>query len=150
LNREFEPQKPEEKPRDILISSASTHFVGKVGYNILAREGGTQWVLRVLHTDYKEKRKEILEKIKKIIKEETTPWLKTGLKIDFKFNPGYRPLIHRYPEIVNIARKSAQDIIGSRFKLNEEASLAGEDFSFYLENFRGKEIPGAFIMVGGG
>lgn len=149
LNKEFEPQRPEEKPRDILVSSASTHFVGKVGYNILAREGGAQWVLRILHADYKEKRKEILEKIKEAVSKETEPWLKSGLEVEFKFNPGYRPLIHRHPEILKIARKSAQDVIGSSFKLNEQASLGGEDFSFYLEEFRGKEIPGAFLMVGG-
>ena len=32
--------------------------------------------------------------------------------------------------------------------MKEETLLGGEDFAFYLEKFRGKEIPGAFVMVG--
>lgn len=148
INQEFGYQMSQPEPKDVLVSSASTHFVGKAGYNILAKEGGSEWVLRVRSVDYNTKRKEALEKIRQIVKERTEPWEKAGLSTEFKFNPGYRPLVHRHPEIVNLSRQIAKEVIGSQIKFDESPMMGGEDFAFYLEKLREKEIPGTFVMVG--
>ena len=33
--------------------------------------------------------------------------------------------------------------------LKEETIMGGEDFNFYMEELRGRQIPGVFMMVGG-
>jgi metal-dependent amidase/aminoacylase/carboxypeptidase family protein len=50
--------------------------------------------------------------------------------------------------MINLSKKVAEDVIGKEVKFDETPSMGGEDFSFYLEKLRGKEIPGTFVMVG--
>jgi metal-dependent amidase/aminoacylase/carboxypeptidase family protein len=67
------------------------------------------------------------------------------VKIDNRH--GYRPVVHRDKDLVDIARKTSGQVIED-VKLTDEKLLGGEDFSFYLEELRGKQIPGIFMMIG--
>lgn len=147
----FEPLNREKKA---LVASSRTEYSGS-GYNVLPAEAESTYVVRVADPLYRKISKEIITKIEetvdKAVKEElgNVGTAKGGIKIEIKKRPGYRPVIAKDPELVNIAKKSAGESI-EEFKGNrEELSLGGEDFSFYLEKFRGKEIPGVFVMVGG-
>jgi len=139
---------PSEWRYDPLVGSAATEIVGTAGYNILAREEKSRWVVRILMPEYQTAKKEVLDAVKKIIKEVTEPWKEAGLRVEFKFNPGYRRLVHRDPKLVELSRQVAKEIIDENVKFNEEPEMGGEDFSFYLETLRGKTIPGAFMLVG--
>ncbi|MBA3046908.1 amidohydrolase [Patescibacteria group bacterium] len=149
--------KPMEKKEEALVASARTKYAG-TGYNILPAEAESTWVVRVTSPHFKEISKSIEADIKRIanevvaehlkeIKEETGRTDIGNVDILIKKRPGYRPVVHRSPELVGIADKSAEQVIDN-YQKNEKLLMGGEDFSFYLENFQGKEIPGVFAMIG--
>jgi metal-dependent amidase/aminoacylase/carboxypeptidase family protein len=61
---------------------------------------------------------------------------------------GYRPIVHRDASLVKLAREVAAQVL-EKPVFDDEFMPGGEDFSFYLEELRGKQIPGAFMIVGG-
>jgi len=66
-----------------------------------------------------------------------------GASYTFDFNTYYPPVIN-HEEAVDHLIESVTDLLGSHaIEHMEQPSMAGEDFSFYLN-----EIPGAFFMVG--
>jgi len=149
LHDEF---KPLFEKKEALVGSGSTDY-GQAGYNILPAEVGSTWVVRVTTDNYKELSGQIKEKIKLAVEQAVKEELdekdtsKGGIEIDIKARPGYRPVAHRDSELVNVAASSAQQTVDN-FKRKEELLMGGEDFSFYLEKLRGKQIPGVFAMVG--
>jgi amidohydrolase len=121
----------------------------KAGYNVLPADGESTFVVRVTSPDYKEISGKIAQEIDKVVREavsEEEGAEKVGIEI--KRRAGYRPVIHRNPGVVKVAEESSREVL-KNYKQIEEVMQGGEDFSFYLEKFRGKEIPGVFAMVGG-
>ena len=133
--------------------------------NIILSSGGRSWIVRVMTGDYSRVSKEIHDKIKQIVNESVSSHLKKtleraevkGLKkdtanydveLDINIKPNTRPTIHRDENLVKIVAKSGQSVL-SDFKRVNKGSLATDDFSFFLEEFRGLEIPGVYTAVGG-
>lgn len=136
-----------DKQKKALVASARTIYSGS-GYNVLPAEANSTWVVRVASSLYKEISSEIIDDIRGVVSQIVEKYAPAGeVKIEIKPRPGYRPVIHRSQELVDIAAKTAQKIV-KECKRSEELEMGGEDFSFYLEKLQGKEIPGVFLMVG--
>lgn len=145
LENIFRPLAEENKA---LVASGRTVYEGG-GYNILPAAAESTWAIRISSELYKETTKDILAQIKKAIEEVIAQNKFTDkIKVSLKKRPGYRPVVARSPELVKVAEESAQQTV-ENCELAPKTLLGGEDFSFYLEKFRGKEIPGVFAMVGG-
>lgn len=139
--------KPMYEKEEALVGSARTFFEG-TGYNVLPAEGKSTWVVRVTSPNYKEVSGNIAGEIERVVKEAINEEKDAGkVKVEIKKRPGYRPVVHRNPELVKVAGESADETIKD-YKQVEKILMGGEDFSFYLEKFRGREIPGVFVMVG--
>lgn len=142
------------------------------GYNVLVEKGKRTFVIRVASQEYKEMTKDIEQNIRQIVadivKEEVLVKSEAAknrdksevkledIKVDIKVRRGYRPSIHRDAELVDIANNVSKDVLNNSVgnyerdskQLDKKRFFGGEDFSFYLEKFREKEIPGVFVMVG--
>lgn len=146
LSEVFEPLK---KAEEALVASAETKYHDGA-YNVLPSSGDSTWVVRIASPEFKEISKEINEKIRTIVAEivqKHTEDNTSSVEVSYKARPGYRPVVHRDPKIVEDARDSARGVV-QNCELTEKGFLGGEDFSFYLESLRGKEIAGVFMMVG--
>ena len=146
-----------------LVASSETKYKG-ASQNILSSEAKDNWVIRVLSDDYKKLSQEIRGKIKQEAQEAIDKHLEEinkvralkgkenfdadRIKMEITIQSGYRPTIHRSPELVKMAGESAKEVIGDKLKIVDEVMMGAEDFSFYLEKFNGKQIPGVFVMVG--
>jgi|SRR3989344_2258332 len=146
LSEIFEPLKKNE---EALVASAQTTYHGGA-YNVLPSSGDSTWVIRIASPEFKEISKDVNAKIRNIVAEivqRHTTDSASSVEVSYKARPGYRPVIHRNPKMVEDARSVAKSVV-QNCELTEKGLLGGEDFSFYLENLRGKEIPGVFMMIG--
>ena len=133
--------------------------------NIILSSGGRSWIVRVVSEDYKRISKEVHDKIKQIIqnsvsshvtktieraesKDQMKPASNYDVELDISIKPHTRPTIHRDQKLVDIVSDSGRDILDKFIRINKK-SLATDDFSFFLEEFRGLEIPGVYMAVGG-
>jgi amidohydrolase len=133
--------------------------------NIILSSGGRSWIVRVMTEDYKRVSKEIHEKIRGIIQESVSSHLartleraeSKGIKknptnydieLDIVIKPHTRPTIHRNKDLVNIVNESGKRVLEDFKRINKK-NLATDDFSFFLEEFRGQEIPGVYAAIGG-
>ncbi len=135
---------------EALVASARTKFEGS-GYNVLPASAESTWVVRVASPLYKQISADIRAQIRTVVEESVKKYSpgEQAEKVGVKVTPrhGYRPIIHRSPELVSAAATAAEKVIPG-CRRTENMEVAGEDFSFYLEKLRGKEIPGVFVMVG--
>jgi len=121
----------------------------KAGYNVLPTDGEATWVVRVTSPNYKKVSKNIVKEMEMVVKEVISEEKDAEkVNVEIKKRPGYRPVVHRNPELVKVASESADEVI-ENYEQVEKILMGGEDFSFYLEKFRDKEIPGVFALVGG-
>ncbi len=133
--------------------------------NIILSSGGRSWAIRILSEDYKKISSDIQDKIKKIIQESVSSHIKKTIEraekkgekrkpsdydvdLDISIRPNTRPTIHRDINMVNIVGDSASETLDN-FKRVDMKSLATDDFSYFLEEFRGLEIPGVYMAIGG-
>lgn len=132
--------------------------------NIMLSAGERKWVLRITAENYKEVSVEAIAKIKEIAQQVIDSHLSavksridaTGAKrsdedlvvnVEIKSKQNYRPIMHRDQDLVGVANDTAAEMLPN-FQRHNRDIPAGEDFSFYLEDFRGQEIPGVFMLVG--
>lgn len=150
---------------EALVESMGPKIKNEVADNVIMSEGGRRWVLRITSPQSKEISKDVYRQIKEIVFASVQKNIDSareraknskGINIDEKnmqveisidIKPNYRPVIHRNSDLVGIADKSAKQTIENYIRINKGV-LAGEDFSFYLEKFRGLEIPGVYMLVG--
>jgi len=139
--------RPLAENNEALVASARTTYQG-TAYNVLPTEAESTWVVRIASPLYKDISQDIVHKMQEIV-QEVVEKQKGSEKIEVTLQrrPGYRPIIHRDPQVIARASDAARAVIPG-CEISEEMTLGGEDFSFYLEELRGKEIPGAFLMVG--
>lgn len=151
LDEIFEPLYREGKA---LIASPRTEFGGK-GYNVLSPTADSTWVVRITSEMYRELSRDVLEKIRLAVSETVTEEMSKldasvpAPSVQISNRSGYRPVIHRDPKLVELARDSVSSVIGERATQQDHIIFGGEDFSFYQERLKGKEIPGAYLLVGG-
>lgn len=145
LSEIFEPLK---KSKEALVASSETTYYNGA-YNVLPSSGDSTWVVRIASPNFKEVSKEINAKIKSVVAEIVQKHAKgnASVEVSYKARPGYRPVVHRDPKMVEDARSVAKGVV-QNCKITDEGLLGGEDFSFYLESLSGKEIPGVYMMVG--
>jgi amidohydrolase len=129
-----------------LVASTRTDFP-KGGYNVLPSSGKGGWAIRITDPRYKEMSASIIAEIKKIVAEETGRFGAEAVRVKFHWRPGYRPVVHRSPDLVRLFKKSFGQVIKDP-RVDDGLKMGGEDFAFYLEKFRGKQIPGVFVMIG--
>jgi len=145
LEKIFRPLAEENKA---LVASGRTSYEGK-GYNVLPAAAESTWVIRITSELYKQMSKDVLAQIKQVIEEVIAERkFSDKVKVGIKNRPGYRPVTARSPELVEVARNSASQSV-ENYQPVSKTLLGGEDFSFYLEKLKNKEIPGVFAMVGG-
>lgn len=65
-----------------------------------------------------------------------------GCTVEWDYKPGY-PVTVNHPDIAEIVRNAARDVVGPEQTVEAEATLGGEDFAFFL-----RERPGCFFFVG--
>ena len=134
--------------------------------NILPKYAEKTFVIRISSANYKEINKDVLsqidskaqEVVDRYIKKSESMAEKKGVvrpagQMEVKISisqegPGYRPVVHRDANLIKMTELIGQKSLDN-FKLVNKSIPASEDFSFYLENFRGKEIPGVYVSVGG-
>jgi len=140
--------RPLAEKNEALIASVDTKLGGSKGYNVLRTQSESTWVIRIASPEYRTISQDIREKIQEVIDEVVAKYDSKGT-VKTKMTPrhGYRPIIHRSSELVDVADQSAQSVIPN-YRRASELVLGGEDFSFYLEKLRGREIPGVFATVG--
>jgi amidohydrolase len=67
-----------------------------------------------------------------------------GATYELDFQPGYPPTVNN-DEVAEMARRSAADVVGAANVVEPEATMGGEDMSFYLEKSKG-----CFVFLGVG
>jgi len=146
-----------------LINSSRTEY-NSAGYNVLATQAQGTWVIRIASENYKKlsgaaqlKIKEIAQEVINNAWQEVNETKRKKGQPEYTVNPigceitirsGYRPVIHRSPELVALAATGAGEVLGPKTKISDQTMLGGEDFSFYLEKLQNKRVDGAFLMVG--
>jgi len=140
--------RPLAEKNEALVASGRTTYEGS-GYNVLPAAAESTWVIRISSELYKSMSKDVLFQIRQAIGEVVAQnKFSDKIKVGVKNRPGYRPVTARSPELVEVARNSASQSVED-YQPVSKTLLAGEDFSFYLEKFKDKEIPGVFALVGG-
>lgn len=133
--------------KEALIASGRTNFAGS-GYNVLPAAADSTFVVRIASERYREIRTDVLNTIQKVVADAVARHDPTKkVQIELTPRPGYRPVIHRDPELVKIADASVAGTVDDYHRV-EVTENAGEDFCFYLEKFADKQIPGTFVCVG--
>lgn len=132
-----------------LIASTGTDFsVG--GYNIVRSESTATWVVRITSPEYKKMSNEIYEEINAVVKQEVEKHLKDRkgtIDVEINRRHGYRPGVHRDANLVKLAEQTIKQTVANA-TIKGEIFKGGEDFAFYLEKFRDKQIDGIFMMIG--
>lgn len=133
--------------------------------NIMMSFGERSWVVRVVAEDHKKISGNIHEKIKQIVRESVSSHEKRtiaraeakGIKrpetayeveVDISVKPHTRPVIHRDKELVDLMDGITRESFPKSVRVGI-TSPATDDFSFFLEEFRGLEIPGIYMALGG-
>jgi amidohydrolase len=133
--------------KEALVASARTSYEGK-GYNVLPAEADATWVVRVASTLWPQMAPEIYSKMKTIVREVVNKYTKLGnADVDITPRVGYLPVIHAHPKLVELAAKSSEQVI-SNCQNVPQVLMGGEDFSHYLVEYKGRAIPGVYVMVG--
>ena len=106
-------------------------------------------MVRIASEEYKKVSHDVIKTIEQVVAEVVAKHDKDK-KIGVTINKraGYRPVTHRDPELVDLSAQAAQKMIPNAQRI-EQTIMGGEDFTFYLEQLGGREIPGTFTMVGG-
>jgi metal-dependent amidase/aminoacylase/carboxypeptidase family protein len=131
-----------------LVASTRTDYP-KGGYNVLPSSGEATWVVRIASEElYREMSQEVFEQIREVVREIVERHGKEKVEVSVRKRAGYRPVVHRDPELVELSAETAEEVLPDARRV-PGTIMGGEDFAFYLEDLRGRQIHGTFMMVGG-
>ena len=145
---------PMKAKGEALVSSTFTKF-DSTAYNSLSASADSTWVVRIPTEQYKETSRDIQKEVQAVVDEEVAKHLeqvgKGDISVEVKPRAGYRPVIHRDPELVRIAKEAAEESMPNMQMSPDSDKIlyGGEDFSFYLEELNHRQIPGAYVLLGG-
>lgn len=88
-----------------------------------------------------ELREETEKRIEQIVKHVTEAY---GAKYTFSYEYGYRPVVNDY-EVTEIIEQTALQLYGRERVTRLQPTMAGEDFSAFLQ-----KVPGTFFFIGAG
>lgn len=119
-----------------VISVGSMH-AGST-FNVIAEECTMQGTVRSMSSDtrmlLKRRIEEVLESTCRMY----------GAEYDLNYIMGYPPVVNHAPQTERVQRV-ASELFGDEAVVTCRPMMAGEDFSYYLEN-----VPGCFLFVGAG
>ncbi|MDP7979727.1 amidohydrolase [Bacillus multifaciens] len=124
-------------PLDSLVLSV-TQFHAGTTHNVIpdrATIGGTVRSLR------NELRKQTAERIEKIVKSITEAY---GASYTFTYEYGYRPVVNE-ESVTSHVESTALQLLGKECVVRLQPTMAGEDFSAFLQ-----KAPGTFFFIGAG
>ncbi|ENQ3079083.1 TPA: amidohydrolase [Bacillus pseudomycoides] len=124
-------------PLDSLVLSV-TQFHAGTTHNVIpdrATIGGTVRSLR------NELRKQTAERIEKIVKSITEAY---GASYTFTYEYGYRPVVNE-EAVTGHVESTALQLLGKECVVRLQPTMAGEDFSAFLQ-----KAPGTFFFIGAG
>lgn len=124
-------------PLDSLVLSV-TQFHAGTTHNVIpdrATIGGTVRSLR------NELRKQTAERIEKIVKSITEAY---GASYTFTYEYGYRPVVNE-EAVTSHVESTALQLLGKECVVRLQPTMAGEDFSAFLQ-----KAPGTFFFIGAG
>lgn len=124
-------------PLDSLVLSV-TQFHAGTTHNVIpdrATIGGTVRSLR------NELRKQTAERIEKIVKSITEAY---GASYTFTYEYGYRPVVNE-EAVTSHVESTALQLLGKEYVVRLQPTMAGEDFSAFLQ-----KAPGTFFFIGAG
>ncbi|MEH7461330.1 M20 family metallopeptidase [Bacillus thuringiensis] len=124
-------------PLDSLVLSV-TQFHAGTTHNVIpdsATIGGTVRSLR------NELRKQTAERIEKIVKSITEAY---GASYTFTYKYGYRPVVNE-EAVTSHVESTALQLLGKECVVRLQPTMAGEDFSAFLQ-----KAPGTFFFIGAG
>lgn len=148
IAQKFGHTKPGEI-QDMVVNPTFITGDNKESHNVIGRTQDIGGTVRVSSEENQRSiRQNIIRTIHAIAGEAIDPWTEHGAQYEFGFHPGTRPGIHRDPDLVRLAETVCRDIIGENVEFNRDVSPSGDDFTFYLEEFKGKQIPGIYFFLG--
>jgi len=130
VSREVDPLKP-------AVVTVGTFHSGQA-FNIIADKASITGTVRTFDEDIRD---QIENAVNRIVQKTCEA---TRSSAEVKYQRGYPP-VYNHREHVQRAERLAVDIIGRENIKHPLPSMGMEDFAYYL-----KEIPGAFLFVGGG
>jgi amidohydrolase len=147
-----------------VVESMGPKISKPVADNTLLSEGGRTWILRIKSPEFKNISEEAYAEIRRIITESIndhvaavkgraelkglpTDGENMTVEVEMKIRPNYRPVFHRDENLVKLADQSAGQSLDKYQRINQ-GIMGSEDFSFYLESFRDRQIDGVFVLVG--
>ncbi|MBE7104930.1 amidohydrolase [Bacillus cereus] len=124
-------------PLDSLVVSV-TQFHSGTTHNVIPEQAEIEGTVRSLRHELREETKKKLERIVKHITESY------GAKYTFSYEYGYRPVVNDY-EVTELIERTALQLYGRERVVRLQPTMAGEDFSAFLQ-----KAPGTFFFIGAG
>ncbi|CAH2463537.1 MULTISPECIES: amidohydrolase [Bacillus] len=124
-------------PLDSLVVSV-TQFHSGTTHNVIPEQAEIEGTVRSLRHELREETKKKLERIVKHITESY------GAKYTFSYEYGYRPVVNDY-EVTELIEHTALQLYGRERVVRLQPTMAGEDFSAFLQ-----KAPGTFFFIGAG
>lgn len=124
-------------PLDSLVVSV-TQFHAGTTHNVIPEHAEIEGTVRSLRHELRE---ETAGKIERIVKYITESY---GAKYTFSYEYGYRPVVNNY-EVTEIIERTALQLYGRDRVVRLQPTMAGEDFSAFLQ-----KAPGTFFFIGAG
>ncbi|PFY94932.1 amidohydrolase [Bacillus wiedmannii] len=124
-------------PLDSLVVSV-TQFHAGITHNVIPEQAEIEGTVRSLRHELRE---ETEKRIEWIVKHVTESY---GAKYTFSYEYGYRPVVNDY-EVTEIIEQTALQLYGRERVTRLQPTMAGEDFSAFLQ-----KAPGTFFFIGAG
>ncbi|MDM5187163.1 amidohydrolase [Bacillus sp. DX4.1] len=124
-------------PLDSLVLSV-TQFHAGTTHNVIPEQAKIEGTVRSLKHELREKTAERIEKITKSITEAY------GASYTFSYEYGYRPVVND-EQITKHVERAALQLYGREKVVRLQPTMAGEDFSAFLQ-----KAPGTFFFIGAG
>ncbi|WP_459503825.1 M20 family metallopeptidase [Bacillus sp. C1] len=124
-------------PLDALVLSV-TQFHAGTTHNVIPEEARIEGTVRSLKHDLRER---VAQKIEKIVKHTTEAY---DANYTFSYEYGYRPVIND-KDVTKVVENAALQLYGRDQVVHLPPTMAGEDFSAFLQ-----EVPGTFFFIGAG
>ncbi|HDX9612565.1 TPA: amidohydrolase [Bacillus toyonensis] len=124
-------------PLDSLVVSV-TQFHAGTTHNVIPKQAEIEGTVRSLRHELREETEGKIERIVKYITESY------GAKYTFSYEYGYRPVVNNY-EVTELIERTALQLYGRDRVVRLQPTMAGEDFSAFLQ-----KAPGTFFFIGAG
>ncbi|PEM67037.1 M20 family metallopeptidase [Bacillus pseudomycoides] len=124
-------------PLDSLVLSV-TQFHAGTTHNVIPEQATIEGTVRTLKHELRE---QTAQRIEKFVKHITESY---GANYTFSYEYGYRPVVND-EQVTQLVEHTALELYGRERVVRLQATMAGEDFSAFLQ-----KAPGTFFFIGAG